>query len=196
MPRRPRLIEDGSYHHIITRGNDRKRLFRCDKDYVKFLVLVNEAIEKHPVAIYHYCLMNNHIHMLTKVIMKDDFPKFFQALFQRYANYFRKRYHHTGFLYQNRYKNIHIDKDSYLLDCARYIERNPVRAKIVSDPSEYKWSSYSHYAKGIDDDIIKEQNPLYVSLGDTIHERQHRYRSYILEERPYEHIVDKGLRIE
>jgi putative transposase len=140
--------------------------------------------------------MNNHIHFLVKANKAQDMPKFFQSLFQRYASYFRKRYEHEGYLFQNRYKSYHINKDSYLLECARYIERNPVRANIVMDPGSYKWSSYACYSKSNKDAIIKELNPLYLSMAASNAERQERYKSYLLEERPYEHIVDKGLRIQ
>lgn len=196
MPRTPRIIEDGRYYHVLTRGNDRKRIFRCRQDFLLFLKLVRESMVKHPVGICHYCLMSNHIHFLVRVIKSADFPKFFQILLQRYAHNFRKRYHHTGFLYQNRYKNYPVEKDAYLLDCARYIERNPVRAAMVLDPGKYQWSSYKRYAFGQKDDIITELNPLYTQLASIDAERQRIYKEYVIEERPYELLVSKGLGIE
>lgn len=196
MPRTARLIEDNSYYHVLTRGNDRKRIFRYPQDCLSFLKIASETLEKHPVLIYHYCLMGNHMHLLVKAIKAPDVSKFFQILFQRYAHHFRKRYNNTGYLFQNRYKSYYIDKDSYLLECARYIERNPVRAKIVSSPDEYRWSSYLCYAYGKKDAIIKEYNPLYLQLGQSCRDRQTKYRAYLLEDRPYEHIVDKGLMIQ
>jgi len=78
---------------------------------------------------------------------------------------------------------------------ARYIERNPIRAQITTNPLTYRWSSFSFYARGAEDAIIKTINPLYLELAKTEEERQEKYYRYILEERPYEHIVDKGLRI-
>ncbi len=193
MPRTARLIEDNGYYHILTRGNDRKRIFRYSQDFASFLKIANETVDKHPIMIYHYCLMGNHIHLLVKALKAEDLPKFFQILFQRYAHYFRKRYKNVGYLFQNRYKSYRIDKESYLLECARYIERNPLRAGMVSSIGEYHWSSYLYHAQGEEDALIKEPNPLYMELGRTIQERQDRYRSYLLEDRPYEHLVDKGL---
>ena len=196
MPRSARLICDNNYYHILTRGNDRKKIFRYSQDYVYFLKIAKEALGKHPILIYHYCLMGNHMHLLVKTLKSKDMPKFFQVLFQRYAHYFRKRYKNIGYLFQNRYKSYGIGKDSYLLECARYIERNPLRANMVFCPDEYRWSSYLYYAAGREDAIIKEPNPLYSQLGETAQIRQDKYRRYLLEDRPYEHIVDKGLMIQ
>jgi len=136
--------------------------------------------------------MNNHVHMLIRSIKADDVSLFFKNVFQRYASYFRKRYYHTGYLFQNRFKDISIDKDSYLLECARYIERNPLRAGIVKNLSDYKWSSYLYYAEGKENDIITE-NIMYSTLGNSEIERKKRYVGYLNEERAYEHIVDQGL---
>jgi putative transposase len=196
MPRQARQLVDGHYYHILTRGNDRKRIFRSRQDYLCFKRMVKEGLEKHRVSIYHYCLMGNHMHFLIKAIEANSVPLFFKNVFQRYACRFRKRYRHTGYLFQNRYKSYLIDKESYLLECARYIERNPFRAGMADDMEGYPWTSYLYYARGAQDDIIIEKNPLYTELSDNDAERQRRYRDYILQERPYELIVDKGLRIE
>lgn len=195
MPRQARMLEDGRCYHIITRGNDRRRLFRVKQDFLWFLKLVKEGLRKYDVRIYHYCLMTNHIHILIKAVKAKDVPIFFKFIFQRYAQNFRKRYHNAGYLFQNRYKSYQIDKDSYLLDCGRYIERNPLRAGLVVNLSEYPWNSYLYYAHGRADDIIKEPNPLFLQLGTNDEERRRKYIEYIMEDRPYEHLVDKGLRI-
>lgn len=195
MPRMPRLLEDDKYYHILTRGNDRKRIFRHEQDYLYFLRLISQYILKYPVLIYHYCVMDNHMHFLIEAIEARDVPKFLQAILQCYAAYFRKRYNHSGFLFQNRYKSYLIDKESYLLDCARYIERNPLRAKIIGSLRDYRWSSYLFYTEGCKDDIIKIPNPLYLQLAETGVERRRLYNEYILQERPYDAIVDKALKI-
>jgi putative transposase len=139
--------------------------------------------------------MPNHLHILAQVIKSKDLAKLMQGVLQVYAHYFRKKYASVGFVFQNRYKSRHIDSDAYLLECGRYIERNPLRAGLVSDLSGYPWSSFLFYAKGIPSDIIKFPNPLYASLGITDLERHARYSERVLEIRPYEHIVDKEFRI-
>lgn len=195
MPRGARLLENDCYYHILTRGNDRKRLFRYKQDYTYFVNLAQYYLLKYPVSIYHYCLMDNHVHFLIRAIRAEHIPKFFQVILQSYVAYFRKKYDHTGYLFQNRYKSYFIDKETYLLECARYIERNPIRAKLTDAPSGYKWSSYLYYAEGLKDDIIKTPNPMYMQLAETDAERRRVYKDYILQERPYDSIVDKELKI-
>lgn len=195
MPRRPRILVDGGYYHIVTRGNDRRKLFRYRQDYKYFLEIIKKYLDKFQVSILNYCLMPNHIHLLIQAQKSQDIPKLMQAVLQVYASYFRKKYNSVGFIFQNRYKSCLIDSDSYLLECGRYIERNPLRAKITDNLLNYPWSSFCFYVKGIEDGIIKTPNPLYLELAPTEQERQQRYHIYVFEERPYEQIVDAALRI-
>jgi putative transposase len=136
--------------------------------------------------------MKNHIHLIIYVEKAKDLPKFMQAVLQTYGAYFRKSYGCVGFVFQNRYKSHLIDKDTYLLECARYIERNPLRTKLVDSLFSYPWSSFLFYAKGINDKIVNKVNLFYPELGQTPQARQQCYQNYILEERPYEHIIDKS----
>ncbi len=191
MPRKPRCLIDNGYYHILTRGNDRKNIFRCEDDYFRFLEIVRNYLEKFRIVILHYCLMPNHIHLLVQAQAGKDLPKFMQGTLQVYANYFRNKYDATGFVFQNRYKSLFIEKESYLVECARYIERNPLRANLTNDIYDYPWNSFSFYAKGMDNGIIKAPNPCYLGLSEQKSKRQRIFRDYILEERPYDHIVDK-----
>ncbi|MFH1440526.1 MAG: transposase [Candidatus Omnitrophota bacterium] len=195
MPRIARCLVDGGYYHIVTRGIDRRKLFRCKQDFESFYKIIQEYLKKYKIYLLHYCLMSNHIHLLVKAEKGNDLPKFMQSLLQKYASKFRKKYKSVGFVFQNRYKSKLIDNDAYLLECARYIERNPLRAKIVTELSGYVWSSYSYYGKGKTDDIITLDNSLYSSLAQTAQGRQEAYVKYIFEERPYDYIVDKTFRI-
>jgi len=195
MPRIPRSLIDNGYYHIVTRGNDRRKLFRRRDDYVRILGIIRLYVEKYQVRIFHYCLMPNHIHLLIQAIESADLPKFMQGILQVYANYFRMKYDSTGFLFQNRYRSILIEKESYLLDCARYIERNPLRAKICNDLKDYSWSSYLFYAEGRENSIIEIPNPCFFDLSDNAIDRQRMFREYVVQERPYDHIVDKALKI-
>ena len=184
---------DLGYYHIITRGNDRRSLFRCESDYVLFLRIVSRYLEKYSIRIFHYCLMPNHIHFLLQSIKARDLPKFMQGILQVYAFHFRENYGSAGFLFQNRYKSLSIEKESYLLECARYIERNPLRAKLCDDLSRYPWNSFLFYAEGKKNKIIKTPNPSYLQLSLLPKRRQLQFQNYILEERPYDEIVHKEL---
>jgi len=191
MPRRQRLVLNESYYHVLTRGNDRKRIFGKPADYPVFLSIIRTYLGKFRISITNYCLMPNHMHLLIFVEVGPDLARFMKAVLQVYANYHRKEYHSTGFLYQNRFKSLLIEKESYLLECARYIERNPLRAKLVDDIYSWPWSSFSHYAKSIKDGIITRQNPIFTAMASSSKARQEAYIKYVSQERPYEQILDK-----
>lgn len=195
MPRVARNLIDNGYYHIVTRGLDCRRLFRYKNDYELFLDITSTYLKQYKVRILHYCLMPNHLHFLIKAVVALDIQKFMQVILQVYATNFRKKYKSTGFLFQNRYKSRLIDNDAYLLECARYIERNPVRAKIVQGVSDYPWSSYSHYAKGTPDRIITLDNPLYLNMATREDERREAYSKFVSQSHPYDSIVDKEFKI-
>jgi len=195
VPRSPRSLIDRGYYHILTRGNDRRKVFQSQDDYIRILETIRLYIERYQVRIFHYCLMPNHIHFLVQAIRSADLPKFMQGILQVYANYFRKKYDSIGFLFQNRYRSIYIEKESYLLECARYIERNPLRAKICQDLKDYFWSSYLFYAEGKENSIIEKPNPCFFDLSCSTIDRRRMFREYITQERPYDHIVDRAFRI-
>jgi len=186
---------DGGYYHIVTRGIDRRRLFRNQQDYKFFFETIARYLKEFQIDIFHYCLMPNHLHLLIRVNRREDLAKFMQGILQVYAHYFRKKYSSVGFVFQNRYKSRHIDNDAYLLDCGRYIERNPLRAGLATDLYCYPWSSFLFYARGESSGIIKVPNPLYACLGATHPERQAKYAERVLEIRLYEHIIDKEFKI-
>lgn len=195
MPRDARKLVDGGCYHVVTRGIDRRILFEDEVDNQYFLDIVGNNLTRFEIAIFHYCLMANHIHLLIKVKKAADLPKFMQAILQGYAYYFRKKYLSVGFIFQNRYKSKLISNDAYLLECGRYIERNPLRSKMVLELSRYRWSSYLLYAKGEKNDIVKSWNPLYLNLADTDEERKELYVNYVSQGRPYEDILDKEFHI-
>lgn len=192
MPRAKRILYDGAVYHIIQRGHNKDELFKSLNDYKAFKDLIRRYKNKYSFGIYHYCIMSNHFHILIRPKVGILLPKIIQGITQSYALYYKRVYNHVGFLYQNRYKSYHIDNDAYLLECGRYIERNPMRANIVGHPLMYYWSSYNFYAKGKRDDIITT-NPLYETFGSTAAERQKAYKEYIDQTRPYEAIVDKAV---
>ncbi|MFC1621667.1 transposase [Candidatus Omnitrophota bacterium] len=190
MPTGKRLVHDDSLYHIVQKGNNGRKLFKDRKDFEIFLFLVRRYLKKFGVEIYHYCLMTTHLHILLKIFKKEELAKFMQGLLQSYRFYYKKRYGYEGYLYQGRYRSKSVSRDEYLLECGRYIERNPVRARIVKTPDEYKWSSCTFYASGLKNDIITE-DPLYGSFGKNAKERQVSYGDYVFTSRPYEEIIDR-----
>lgn len=187
------LIDDGIYH-IISRGHNRYKIFNSPYDYRIYKKLLRHYKKKFHFDLFHYCLMPNHVHLLLRIARGPELPHLMQGLNQSYANHYKRSYGLVGNLFQGRYKGLMIDKDEYLLECARYIERNPLRAGMVKDPAEYDFSSFNYYASGIKDDIITP-NPKYEELSITPKERMRLYTEYLLQPRPYETIIDQKFKL-
>jgi len=192
MARTGRVLYDGAIYHIVNRGHNRQTLFRERADYIKFKDIVKQYIDRYQFKLFHYCIMTNHFHMIMRIVNAKDLSLIMKGVTQTYVNYHKRKYRTVGYLFQGRYKSFVIEKDEYLLECARYIERNPLRAGIVTDLSKYPWSSYSYYAKGKQDAIISE-DIMYSTFGRTVEERRKGYEDYVSKVRPYEALLDKAI---
>lgn len=171
--------------HWITRGINRKDIFRHPKDYFFFLDLARENSKKFDTLIYHYCLMTNHIHMLICTPSLDRLIQFSQYLKRKYAYYQSKEYKISGATFERTYRSKPVDKDVYLLECARYIDRNPLRAGLVNHPRDYPYGSYRIYTEGTQSDIITP-SPAYLGLANQEYDRRKLYADYVLQSRPQE----------
>lgn len=192
MPRRKRELENGGIYHIYCRGNNRQRLFRCEKDFEKYLELLKKIKDRYEFQLYHYCLMSNHVHLLMEVVQGRNLACIMHQLQLGYARYYKKQYKYTGHLYQGRFRSPRISEESYYLQCGRYIERNPVKAKMVDKAEDYEYSSASYYVMGHDNDLIA-MNRYYASMGKTVEERRRAYREFVTLDEPYEDMVTAGL---
>ncbi len=181
MPREPRFLLSKSYYHITTRGNNKNIVFKKNDDYLFYLNLIRKYKKEHLFDIYHYCLMPNHTHFLVKTGSASGFSAFMKSLNLAYCHYFKKKYGWTGHFWQGRYNSQPVGKDEYFLQCGKYIELNPIRAKIVKDPKDYPHSSYSYYAEVKSDDILTEDF-FYKDLGINNKERQKEYRNILINE--------------
>ncbi|MFA5164238.1 MAG: transposase [Candidatus Omnitrophota bacterium] len=191
MPRKPRCLVDGGYYHIMSRGHNKCKLFHTRKDYEKYKSLIIEHKRTFPCDIYHYCLMPNHVHILLKIMNGRNLPELMQHINQEYARYSKRKHETVGNLFQGRYKGLIIETEGYLLECGRYIERNPLKAGLETDPSRYMFSSYRFYAKGEEDDMLTP-NPLFAELSRSEEERRRIYSEYVLKERMEEHVRDSN----
>ena len=176
MPRQPRYPMAGVPQHIIQRGNNRQVTFLEDADYSHYRNYLADALSMHHCRLHAYVLMTNHVHLLVTPQHVDGMSKLMQSVGRRYVRYFNDSHQRTGTLWEGRYKASPTDSAQYLLTCYRYIELNPVRAGIVSDPGEYPYSSYSYHASGVHDTLI-DDHVLYTQLGVTDRQRQSVYRS-------------------
>ncbi|MFA5778738.1 MAG: transposase [Elusimicrobiota bacterium] len=148
MPRRARFtVENGTYH-IMLRGNNRANIFKNDDDFSYFLELLKDNKEKYGLKIYHYVLMDNHVHIIIWSPDGASLSAAMKRITVTYTRYYRKLYKGIGHFFQDRFKSFLIQEGKYLLECGRYVELNPVRADMVKSPEGYKWSSYGIYAEG------------------------------------------------
>jgi putative transposase len=175
MARLPRLAVSGLPHHVIQRGNNRQVIFGDAADCERFLGALRELKVAHGVAVHAYVLMPNHVHLLMTPSEGPSISRLMQALGRQYVRWFNRRHGRTGTLWEGRFRASVIESDRYLLVCSRYIEMNPVRAGLVGDPAQYRWSSYAHHA-GLRPDLLIDEHPLIWSLGNTPFERQAAYR--------------------
>jgi putative transposase len=192
MPRTGRIIFDNAVYHIFNRGHDRRRLFCEPDDFGTFKDMILRYKQKYQFDLYHYCLMANHFHLLLKIAKGSDLSMLMKGICQSYAFYYKRERSFSGYLFQNRYKSILIEKDEYLMECGRYIELNPVRANIVDTPGKYYWSSYNFYSKDEASNIITT-DPLYIALSAIDVERKKKYIEYVDTPRPYEQLLDEKI---
>lgn len=192
MPRRPRELEDGGIYHLFNRGNNRMELFGADRDYRTFLDLVREAKKRFPADIFHYCVMPNHFHFLLRISRGLDLPRWMHRIQLGYARYFMKLHGFVGHVFQQRFRSPRIAEESYYLQCGRYIERNPVKAGLVKEAADYRYSSARFYVRGETDELVTP-NVYYEEMGETDAARKENYRKFLAIDEPYGAIVDRVL---
>jgi putative transposase len=180
MPRPRRVIPEEFPLHIIVRGNNRKVIFPKDEDKLCYLRLLLKHKVSHNVDIYHYCVMNNHLHLLLQSRRTDVFSAFMKKVNLSYFFYFNDKYGYVGHLFQNRFRSHIVDNDSYMLQCGKYIELNPVRAGIVVAPELYPFSSYHAYYLGGNNPLLTP-DPLYLALSNGNEGRRGLYREFIID---------------
>ena len=174
MPRIARVVFPNFPHHITQRGTNKSDIFIDSNDHKYFLMLLGELLEKTRTELWAYCLMNNHFHLLIAPDNSYGLGKCLHGVTFRYAQYFNMKYKRSGRLWQNRYFSCPVDKDEYLWTVAKYIEMNPVRAKIVEKPEQWRWSSAQEHIAGKTDKNVK----LYKWLTD---QERKEYAKIIIE---------------
>ena len=140
MPRRARVVFEGVVHHITQRGNYRQNVFEDDSDKSKYIEFIREYSEKYGMKIYAYCLMSNHVHFIAAPVKEDSLAMTFKYSNMRYSSYFNRKNKRSGHLWQGRFYYCPLQFE-HALEALRYVERNPVRARIVELHWEYEWSS-------------------------------------------------------
>ena len=180
MPRHPRFCPAGIPVHAIQRGNNRNVIFASDGDMAAYVHWLAEGAAKFDVAIHGWVLMTNHVHLLLTPGSDHGISRLFQYLGRLYVRYFNFAYARSGTLFEGRFKSSLVQQDRYFLSCLRYIELNPIRAGMVTDPGQYRWSSYRAHAHGLKVSMWTAHET-YLALDRQAAQRQARYRALIKE---------------
>ncbi len=172
MARPLRIEYPGAFYHITSRGNARQNIFKNNRDFIEFLNILKETTDRYSWECYAYCLMSNHYHLLIKTLD----PNLSQGMRQLNGVYTQKfNYLHktVGHLFQGRYKAILVDEEKYFYELVRYIVLNPVRAKMVKNLENYRWSSHQEILKENKKNICVREKVIerFESLG--------KYKEYI-----------------
>ena len=144
MSRPDRLIQANGWYHIYNQANGRKTLFLADKDYQRYLKMLENVCKKYDIECHAYCLMKNHYHLLLH-IKKPNLSKAMQDLFRNYALYLNRRLNSVGPVFRERFQSRAITNTGDLINISRYIHLNPVSAKLCRFPEEHYWSSYQYF---------------------------------------------------
>jgi len=175
MARLPRLVVPQQPLHIMHRGNNRQNIFETDDDITRIKEDIEQGLKKSGCLLHAYVIMNNHLHLLVTPNSKEQLSAFMQSMANRYVRYYNSLHQRTGTIWEGRYKSCLVDSEKYLFSLYKYIEMNPVKANMVSNVAEYKWSSYPYNALGQPDKLITEHT-LYNKLSDTPEQRKFKYK--------------------
>ena len=153
MARLARIVIPGLPHHVTQRGNRREAIFFEDGDHEVYLDLLAEQTLKAGVAVWAYCLMPNHVHLILRPAHSGDLGHAVGEAHRRYTNFINARGRWTGHLFQSRFASVVLD-DLHLIRAVRYVSLNPVRARLAARPEDWKWSSVRAHLAGVDDALV------------------------------------------
>jgi REP element-mobilizing transposase RayT len=188
MARAQRVHYPGAVYHVIARGNNKEPILSSDRGKNYYLGLIKKYKERFPFNLYGYAIMDNHVHILLEV-REDPLSKIMQGIQQSYTQWYNGHYQRVGHVFQQRYKAILCDKDSYLLSLLKYIHSNPVRAGVTETLS-YPWSSHRDYLLGTSS-LVDVSFCLGV-LSDKIKTAKNKYRQF-MEEQDFCDIKEENL---
>ena len=181
MPRLARAVVPGYPHPMIQRGHHKGVVFAETRDFQYYLATLAEFKGEYGVKVYAFCLMTNHVHLIVQPgEVVAGLGQLMKRLAGRQTRYVNRQERRSGTLWESRYKSSPIQTDAYLLACCRYVELNPVRAGMVTNPGEYRWSSYVQRAGEAAPYPWLDTDPCFEALAMTEPERAARYRDFVL----------------
>ena len=147
MSREPRNSINTIFTHVMVQGLNKEFIFEKDEDKEEYIRLITKIKKDVCIEIISYCIMSNHVHMLTKEESNNILSEFMHKLNTLYGIYYNKKYNRVGYVFRGRFKSQQIYSEKQLYTCINYIHNNPVKANICKLPQEYKYSSYIEYSK-------------------------------------------------
>jgi putative transposase len=164
MGRLPRPIEDGFVYHALNRGNNRADILKQASDHEAFLEALGKTQQRYPFRLFGYCLMTNHVHLLLQPERGQSISRIMQSLTVAHTRRYHSRYRSVGHVWQGRFRSPVVQDGDHLLAVVRYIEANPLRARMVTDLTKYRWSSYQSHGLGRPDPLLS-RFPEWDELG-------------------------------
>ena len=178
MARLSRIVVPNQPLHIIHRGNNRQDIFKSEDDLIRIKEDIKHSLSKAGCYLHAYVIMTNHLHLLITPEDKEQLAKFMQSMANRYVRYYNANHQRTGTIWEGRFKSCLVDSEHYLFTLYKYIEMNPIKANMVKDIADYRWSSYRHNALGETDKLITGHD-LYKALGATFEQRCKQYKDML-----------------
>jgi putative transposase len=178
MPRAPRVVAPGGTMHVVARGNNREVSFTTAEEFDLLLAHLRELVRPYEVTVYAYTLMSNHVHLLMQAPTHEALGRPLRWFMTETARAFHKARGRRGHFWERRYRSCLVEADPYALAALRYLDRNPVRAGLVNDPTTYQWSSCAAYALGRPNRVITF-HPSYLALSPYAKVRRRQYRTLL-----------------
>ena len=176
---RPLRIEfPGALYHVTSRGNERRPIFRTNRDRNAFLEFLGAATRRFGWSVAAYVLMTNHFHLVLQT-PDPNLSRGMQWLNGKYAGWFNRRHKRSGHLFQGRFHSLLIDKEAYLAEVLRYVVLNPVRAAMVAQPGDYRWSSYRATAGLEEAPAWLDRDAALAMFGPDDARAQNEYRRFV-----------------
>ena len=178
MARPLRIEYEGAVYHVTSRGNSGAEIFLNDTDRLRFLEILGATVDRFGWICHAYCLMTNHYHLLVET-PQPNLSRGMRHLNGVYTQWFNRQHSRFGHLVRGRFKSIVVEKESYLLELARYIVLNPVRANVVRSARDWRWSSYRATAGQVESPEFLTANWLLAQFGQTATGGVRAYRAFV-----------------
>lgn len=174
--------------HVYQRAHNKSAIFTDPDDCEAFVDLVRESTIDARIDVHAFVVMSTHYHLLVTPPSSTALPNAMKRIDAGYVRYFNRKRNRLGTLWGGRYKSRLIEDERYWLTCLRYIEYNPVEARLVTQPADYRWSSYPVHANGAAS-VWLASHPVFEALGATAAERQAKYRELGPNPLPFEFVL-------